>query len=387
MGHLTYNTRLVFDSDSDKELVMKMLEAQQLAWNQCSITRFRDVTKNSIVDLHKAFYRKFRDAHPEIPAQIVISAEQSVLSAYRSVKSNKHKIIIPCEKKKLSVRLDKRMYSVKLVDQKHVFSIISLTKRVKCGVQTYPKLQEHLDKYKFCDPELFVRDGDVWINLTFDIPTLLPKQTLAVGIDLGIRVFAATSEGNIYIDRKFNKEKRKLRYIKRCLKSKSKVSKSAKRHFKKLRHKEANKNKSFTHNLVNQILCDTKADVLVIEDLKGIKTKKNKFKNLNRISQIPFYQFKQILTYKAALLPEPKTVISVNPRFSSQIDSVTGKKEGVRKGRRFYSLSGKVYDAELNAAVNIAKRSKHPVSCGNILDGQASVRGLNVVGSSITSCR
>ncbi len=209
--------------------------------------------------------------------------------------------------------------------------------------------------------------------LTFDIPEILPKNTLALGIDLGCRVNAATSEGNLYIDKKFNGEKRRLRFNKRKLQSKSKTSKSAKRSLKKLKGKEANKNKNFSHHLANKLIKNTKADTLVLENLKSLKVKKNKYENKNRISQVPIYQLKQILTYKALL--NEKTVIEVCPSYTSQIDSQTGKKDGVRKGRRYYSKSGKIYDSDVNGAINIGQRSKLPVSCSSngITYGQAKV--------------
>jgi hypothetical protein len=56
---------------------------------------------------------------------------------------------------------------------------------------------------------------------------------------------------------------------------------------------------------------------------------------------------------------------------------MTGLLEGDRRGCRFFTKSGLVYDADLNAAMNIAKRSKLPVSYGNILDGQALVNVPN----------
>ena len=63
--------------------------------------------------------------------------------------------------------------------------------------------------------------------------------------------------------------------------------------------------------------------------------------------------------------------------MTSQTDSLTGKIEGDRKGRRFYTKSGPILDSDLNASRNIGSRSKHPISYGNILDGQAVVTRLN----------
>ena len=356
MGKITYNTQLVFQSESDKQKIIEMLEAQRFAWNECS-KAMMTIPRNSIVDLHAVFYKKFRLSHPQTPSQVVISAEQSVLSAFRSIKSCKHEIDKSPEKKKLSIRLDIRTFSYK----NGTFSIISLEKRVKCKPYIYKKIEEFLGKYKFYSPEIFERDGEIWINLTFEIPEIISQNKLALGIDLGCRVNAATSEGNLYIDKKFNGEKRKLRFLKRKLRSKAdKGSKSARKHLKKLRRKEHNKNHNFTHHLTKKIIQDTQADTLVLENLKSLKVKKHKYQNKNRISQVPMSKLRRILTYKAPLYG--KTVIEVCPSYTSQIDSQTGKKDGVRKGRRYYSKSGKIYDSDINGAINIGLRSKLPVS-------------------------
>lgn len=369
MGYLTYSTRLTFKEESDKQKLIELLEAARFTWNECSKVRFHEVSKNSIVELHSKFYGRFREQHDHIPAQVIVSSQRSVLGAYKSAKSNKHKLTDPAIKKKLSFQLDKRTFSYK----NRTFSLIALGKRVKCGFASYPKLEELLNKYTFGDPLLFERGGDIWITFTFNTPETPLKQTLAVGIDLGCRVPAATSEGNLYIDKKFNAEKRRLRYLKRQLQSAAaKGSKSAKRHLKKLRRKEANKNKNFSHNLSKRIIEDTKADTLVLENLKSIKVKKHKYQNKNRISQVPLYQLRQFLTYKA-LLAE-KTVIEVCPSYTSQIDSQTGERDGTRKGRRYYSQSGSIYDADINGAINIGLRSKLPISqTSRLTYGQATI--------------
>ena len=246
MGKLTYNTRLVFKSDSDKDKIVGMLESQRFAWNECSKVKF-NIPTNSIVLLHGQFYTKFRQSQPEIPSQVVISAEQSVLSAYRSIKSNKQKLDKPPEKKKLSIRLDKRTYSYK----NGVFSIISLEKRVKY--------------------------------------------------------------------------------------------------------------QNFSHHLANKIVSDTKADTIVLENLKSIKVKKHKYQNKNRISQVPMFELRRILTYKALL--HNKQVITVSPAYTSQIDHRTGKLDGKRIGGRYIGKDGQIIIAkptlQLNRLIGMYIRPPH----------------------------
>jgi putative transposase len=382
---LTYNVKLTFQSQEEKSRMIKTLEGQRFAFNEASKVHYGvgEKRKNSIVELHSRFYKEFRAKNPDSLADITIQAEQECLSSYRSVKSNKHKIEGPIRKKRLSYRLNKNLYTFDLANKR-----IKLTcfggKRIWVSLETYDKFDELLSKYPVCDPLIFERDGQIWLGVSFNNPLIgFSVKRKAIGIDLGIRRIAATSEGKIYQDKEYLKRKRAVRYLKRQLRSAIhlKKSKSARRKLRKLRRKESNQTKNFVHRLTNNIL-KTDANVIVVEDLSQIKNPKNKkkkkYQNLNKISQVPFYMIRQMLEYKAIL--RGKTLETVNPAFTSQIDYRTGAKDGTRKGCRYYGRDSVVLDAELNAANNIVLRSKLPVSCcvlHTALDGQATVTKLN----------
>jgi len=336
--------------------------------NNASKLQFSDLNRlSNIKALHNEFYHKTRINFQDTPSQIVIKSEQECLASYKSIKSNEHEISKPFVKHNLSLRLDKRIYS--RTKDKFIINIITTDKRKLFKIVSYPKLDELMNNYDYSDPLIFVRDNELYISLTFDVrPKEKEKKNLCLGVDLGIRRVATCSDGRLIIDKKFNKEKRKLRYLKRCLQSNG--SKSARKHLKKIRRKERNKNKNQTHLVANEIL-KTKANVIALENLKGIKAKKHKKQNKNGVSQVPFFELRRVLTYKAENMG--KHVCLVSPAYTSQIDSVTGLKEGTRNGCRFYSNSGVVYDADINAAINIARRSKHPISQGNLLDGQGVI--------------
>lgn len=362
---VTYSTKITYENQEDKAKLLKILEAERTLFNFCSDKHFGSKS-NNIKELHGKCYKAARVSYPNIKSQVIIKAENACLSAYRSVKSNRHKILEPIKKKRLSISLDVRLHRVK---PPYIY-ITTLEKRVKVKPHIYPKLQEMLDNYEFGDLLLFEKDGELWISFPFKIPDIEVKAKLALGVDLGVRRFAATSDGQLFIDKNFNKKKRKLRYLKSKLKSSG--SKSAKRHLKKLRRTERNRNKEFCHQLTNKLL-KTTANILVLEDLDCVKLKKKKhaYQNKNRISQVGFGEIRRILTYKAGLVD--KQVVCVNPAYTSQTDCVTGKREGKRVGTRFYAKSGLVYDADINAAVNIARLSKLPALLGNLLSGQAVV--------------
>lgn len=135
---------------------------------------------------------------------------------------------------------------------------------------------------------------------------------------------------NGFIDKQYLSERRKIRYLKRCLQSKGTTS--SKRHLKKLRKRERNISKAMSYKAASALLNSTSASIIVLEDLRKIKhrtskTKKGfkRTKHNNAMGQVPFYQFKEILTYKATLVG--KQVVSVSPMYTSQTDCRTNKRD------------------------------------------------------------
>ena len=363
---ISYNTKLL-GSQEDLAGLRQILEWQRLVFNIASKEQFGKKTIG-IVPLHAKVYHPTRRIHPEIPSQIIIRAEQECLSSYRTVKSNKHQVSKPLEKNRLSTRLDKHLFSKSKKTQFGI-RITTPTGRKEFNPIIYPKLQALLEKYPYCDPLIYEDAGNLYISYTFDnAPKEKPRQKLCLGVDLGIRIAAACSDGRLIKDYRFSNRKRHIRYLKRSLQSKG--TKSARKHLRKIRDREQNQNRNQSHLLINEIL-KTSADTIALENLKGIKAKKHRHQNKNSISQVPLAELRRILTYKAD--NAGKSVVLVNPAYSSQTDSLSGKREGTRAGRRFYTKNGLVLDADLNAARNIGQRSKLPVSYGNILDGQALI--------------
>ena len=364
---ISYTTKLTGDTDALKEL----LKAEKLVYNIASKEQFSE-PKNSLVVLHSKVYHNVRKSNPEIPSQVIIKAEQEVLAGYRSIKSNKHKKNKPIEKTNLSMRLDKRLYSL---PDKFSIRITTLNKRQEYKFVVYPRLKELIEKYPFQDPLIYEDNGSIYICLSFENKQPQLKQKVALGVDLGIRRSAATSDGRLIIDKSFNERKRRLRHQKDQLKSKGTKSSRRKLRY-SLKQKERNQSKNQTHLIANSIL-KTEADTICLENLKSIKRKKNSYQNKHSISQVPLYELRRVITYKAS--NAGKSVVLVCPSYTSQRDNVSGKIEGVRRGCRFYSKNGLIYDADINAAINIAKVSKLPVSQTTKLTyGQVSVNRPNV---------
>jgi len=389
MSNVTYNIKLQTKSNEEHILLLKTLLAHQKIWNHISKDTFKtkNIDKKIMYDRN---YHKCRKLFPKAPAQLIIRAKDSVYAAYKSIKSNKKLDSLQnhCKQHNLSIRLDKRLYLFCENDTIQL-STVRKGKRIICSYNPYPKFSELFSQYSVCDPLIFYKENQFWLSVSFEIPEPTHIQNTCIGVDLGIRRFAVTSEGLSLTDKDFLRQKRILRYHKRMLQSKLKTtrSSSSKKRLKKLKHKEQHKNRNLCYHISNKIL-QTKSNTIVLEDLSSLKKKNLKKDNYkksksskNCLSQVPFCLLKNILTYKALLLG--KKVVTVNPAYTSQNDH-RGLERGIRKGCRYYASDGVVFDADWNASINIARKFtlkqkinkiNHPISFNSPLDGKLNFLG------------
>lgn len=383
MCEITYNVKMVFEDQEDSSFWFNLLNEEKDMFNFASKLVYDKKPNLNQKDIANLIYYPIRNQTKYLNAQCVCKIEREIVSTFRAIKSNEHKNAKIPEKKNLSMRLDKRLYSKFNKNGIYLISNKSM-KRCKAAFNLYPKIEEMFEKYTLADPLIFCRDNEFYLSVTFNVPGLVKNNEDTLGIDLGCRRLVTTSNGDAIKSKDYLRQKRKIRYLKRILNSKKKNSHSARTKLMKLKNKEHNFSKKYIEKTVNFILKNTKESNIAIEDLKGIKKKTNKkYSSHNKkICQIPFFMFRTILTYKATLYG--KEVKTVSPVYTSQIDCTTNKRDGKRKGCRYYSVNDYVLDADWNAAINIKNRAenvKHLISyeklpldgCLNILNKQATV--------------
>ena len=279
------------------------------------------------------------------------------------------------------MRLDKRLYSKFSKNGIYLISNKSM-KRCFATLCLYPKIEKLFNSYPTSDPLIFFKNNEFYLSVSFKFPEQVKQNENTLGIDLGCRRLVTTSNGDVIKSTDYLRQKRKIRYLKRILNSKKKNSHSARTKLKKIKHKEHNYSKQYIEKTVNYILKNNNESNIAIEDLTKIKKKtyKKYGTHNNRISQIPFYMFKEILTYKATLYG--KEVKTVSPAFTSQLDCTTNRRDGKRQGCRYYSINGNVLDADWNAAINIKNRAenvKHLISYVKLpLDGSINILNKQV---------
>ena len=182
-----------------------------------------------------------------------------------------------------------------------------------------------------------------------------------VGIDLGVKDFVITSDGEVFENKHFLKnEEKKIKKLQRQL-SKKKVGsnnrKKAQIRIAKLFERMTNKKDAYIHYVVNELL--SSFDTIFMEDLNVQGMLRNHYL-AKAISEVGFYKFKEILVNKA--LVNDKQVVFIDRFYpSSKTCSVCGyKKEDLTLNDREWTCPncGTKHNRDINAAVNILLEGK-----------------------------
>ena len=177
-----------------------------------------------------------------------------------------------------------------------------------------------------------------------------------VGIDLGVKDFVITSDGEVFENKHFfKKEEKQIKKLQRQLSKKVKGSNNRKKvqiRIAKLFERIMNKKDVYIHYVTNELL--TYFDTIFMEDLNVQGMLKNHHL-AKAIQEVGFYKFKETLVNKA--LVNNKQVVFIDRFYpSSKTCSVCGyKKQDLKLSDREWICPkcGTKHDRDINAAMNI----------------------------------
>lgn len=192
----------------------------------------------------------------------------------------------------------------------------------------------------------------VEINKTPQIPL-----TSIVGIDLGIKNYIVTSDGQYFDNPKFIKQSAdRIKTLDRQMKN-AEPKRYEKKKWQRAREYErlTNRRKDFHDKLANYFIDNYQ--VIVVEDLNIEEMKQDNCRIMSRyISDAGWGQFILKLKYKAEL--KGRTIIEVDPKNTTKTCSNCGNLQNMELNDRIY-ICGECdfeIDRDLNSAINILSR-------------------------------
>ena len=177
-----------------------------------------------------------------------------------------------------------------------------------------------------------------------------------VGIDLGVKDFVITSDGEVFENKHFfKKEEKQIKKLQIQLSKKVKGSNNRKKaqiRIAKLFERITNKKNAYIHYVSNQLL--SYFDTIFMEDL-NVQGMLRNHHLAKAIQEVGFYKFKETLVNKA--LVNGKQIVFVDRFYpSSKTCSVCGyKKRDLRLSDREWICPkcGTKHNRDINAAMNI----------------------------------
>ena len=337
-----------------------MLALKQEAYN-------KDKTNLGLCELSKYFHRTLRKDEQyawlkEENSAVMEQAIRQMLSAYD--KFFKQHNGFP----KFKSKKDKQsaLFPLQAISRRNTFETmhISLTKPLKnikfrCSDLYLRRLQKYSKNIKIATLSKS-KSGKYFLSILVEMEyTELKKfehTDKQVGIDIGVKNFVITSDGDVFENKHFlNKEEKKLKSLQRQLSRKVKGSNNREKQrvkIAKLFEKMTNKKEAYIHYVANELL--KSYDTIFMEDLNVQGLLRN-HSLAKAIQEVGFFNFKQVLANKA--LVNGKQVISVDRFYpSSKTCSVCGyKKEDLSLKDREWTCPncGTKHNRDINAAVNI----------------------------------
>ena len=204
--------------------------------------------------------------------------------------------------------------------------------------------------------------GKFYLSVLIDKPLRQISQSQnMVGLDLGVKDFAVTSDGQVIENLHFKKkEENKLKRFQRQINKKvsgSKNREKARFRFAKLNEKIRNRKLHFLHDVTNHLIDENQ--VIVMEDL-NVKGMVRNHKLAESISESNWGEFRRILTYKSAWHGRQLVFIDRFYPSSKRCNHCGYINKGLTlKDRQWVCPEcGSVIDRDYNAALNILEEGE-----------------------------
>jgi putative transposase len=366
MDMRTYKYRL-YPTKAQKQLLADTLESCRVLYN-CALEQRKIAFRQFKVSVRrldqqaqlleiKEYFPEYKSVYSQVLQEVILRVDKAFLNFFRRLKTNEKPGYPRFKGRGWYNSFTYPQSGFSLSDNRKGNQKLRLSKIGKVKVRLHRAIKGNI---KTCTIKRELNNWYVCFSCEIE-PEILPKTYKDAGIDVGIEMFAALSDGTLINNPQFLRESEaKLKHEQRKLSRKKKGSNSRKKQKHKLAKihcKIKNQRKDFLHNESKKLVRDY--DVIVFEDLRI----KNMLKNhhlAKSISDAAWAKFIKYVSYKAE--NAGKKVIFVNPRGTSQICSGCGiivkKSLSVRVHKCPYCKLE--IDRDVNAAINILRAGTAP---------------------------
>ena len=208
-----------------------------------------------------------------------------------------------------------------------------------------------------------VPSGKYYASILVDNLISLPEKSKtsregAIGIDLGLKDFAVTSDGRKFGNPKYLKEAlARLRCLDKRASRKKKGSSNQKKAYKKLaiqHERVANKRRDFLQKLSTKIVSESQVTTICVEDL-AVKNMMANRKLARAIADVGWGEFLRMLRYKCEWAGKNFLVIGRFEPSSKTCSCCEAINENLTLADREWTceVCKTVHDRDINAAINI----------------------------------
>ena len=245
-------------------------------------------------------------------------------------------------------------------ETKHISLITSLKDiKFRCSDLYFRRLQKYNKDIKSATLSK-TKSGNFFLSILVEMDDTELKKfehtNKQVGIDLGVKDFVITSDGEVFENKHFFKKREKqVKKLQRQLSRKVKGSNNRRKtqiRIARLFERITNKKVAYIHYVTNELL--SYFDTIFMEDL-NVKGMLKNHHLAKTIQDVGFYNFKETLVNKA-LVNDKKVMIIDRFYPSSKTCSGCGyKNQGLKLSDRFWvcPICGTKHDRDVNAARNI----------------------------------
>ena len=359
--NVTLKVKLNTNELQHRALMSTMLEFNQIC-NELSTIAHTTETYNK-VQLQRNAYHGMRETHSDFSSQLTIRAIDVVTATYKK-RRNKNPNYF---KKTSAVVYDDRVITFR---DSETVNIWTNDGRMEIPIQVY---DEERFKYRKGQVDLVYQNGNFFLLCTLEIPISEKYDAKGVvGIDLGVKNIAVTSQGDVFSGEHIEKKRKQYHSHRQRLQKRG--TRSAKRRIKTSGQKESRFRKDVNHVISKLLVTKAKAlgYALALEELTHIN-KRVTVRRVNRSERMSwaFAQLRSYIAYKAELYGVPLAIVPA--RYTSQTCSECGycAKNNRKSQAEFCCMScGHTENADFNASKNIAYLGEQSISLllGNPLD-------------------